>query len=545
MAKTKKQDVGKRKVISLETKIQILDRLRKGDGPATIGRDFEIGESTVRGIRNIEKKIREAVIAGSNVSHSKTSHARSPIMEKMEKMLNLWLEDKNQKNMPIGGLILRLKAVRIFDFLQLTDSSISDPKIKFSGSKGWLGNFKKRFQLHNIKLTGETAAADHEAAKAFPPILQTIIEAGKYSANQIFNADETGLFWKKLPSRTYIAKSEKKAHGHKAAKDRVSLLFCSNAAGDFITKPLLINKSLNPRAFKNVDKKKLPVHWRANKKAWMTSALFEDWFYNSFVPEVEKYLKDKKLDFQVLLIIDNATCHPQTLYHPNVRIVFLPPNTTSLIQPMDQGIIATFKAIFLRITFEYILNAIDDGASVSDIWKKYTMLNCVSFIEEALSELKQSTLQGCWKKIWPSFRNQTVTSSLPPSPTQQGSDEIIRVTELARSIGGEGFVDLSVAETAELISFDEELSEQDLIDIIDGNTADASDDDVEVAVQLPSLTKEILNEGLTYAANLITFFRQHDPDDDRSSRFEREITKVTAQYAEIQKQIGQESMSRM
>ncbi|GFT15342.1 tigger transposable element-derived protein 1 [Trichonephila clavipes] len=73
----------------------------------------------------------------------------------------------------------------------------------------------------------------------------------------------------------------------------------------------------------------------ANPKAWMTTAIFTEWFNNCFVPEVEAYMKQKSLDFKVLLIVDNAASHPQ-LEHPNVQLVFLPPNTTSLIQPLDQ-----------------------------------------------------------------------------------------------------------------------------------------------------------------------------------------------------------------
>ncbi|GFT96971.1 tigger transposable element-derived protein 1 [Trichonephila clavipes] len=44
---------------------------------------------------------------------------------------------------------------------------------------------------------------------------------------------------------------EKTASGHKASKDRVTLLLCSNASGDRMLKPLLINKSLRPRALKD------------------------------------------------------------------------------------------------------------------------------------------------------------------------------------------------------------------------------------------------------------------------------------------------------
>ncbi|GFU73337.1 hypothetical protein TNCV_4731541 [Trichonephila clavipes] len=56
---------------------------------------------------------------------------------------------------------------------------------------------------------------------------------------------------KKWPNRTYIAKDEKTASGHKASQDRVTFLLCSNASGDRMLKPFLINKSLRPRALKD------------------------------------------------------------------------------------------------------------------------------------------------------------------------------------------------------------------------------------------------------------------------------------------------------
>ncbi|GFV43977.1 hypothetical protein TNCV_2226591 [Trichonephila clavipes] len=43
---------------------------------------------------------------------------------------------------------------------------------------------------------------------------------------------------------------KKTASGHKESKDQVTLLLCSNASGDRMLKPLLIKKSLRPRALK-------------------------------------------------------------------------------------------------------------------------------------------------------------------------------------------------------------------------------------------------------------------------------------------------------
>lgn len=135
-------------------------------------------------------------------------------------------------------------------------TSTSQAGTEFSASAGWLTGFLKRNSFHNVKITGEVASADEEAAKIFPEQLTKIIEDGGYCPDQVFNADETGLFSKKMPSRTYIAKAEKKPRGIKSAKDRVTFLLCSNASGDRMLKPLLVNRSLRPRALKGKDLKK-------------------------------------------------------------------------------------------------------------------------------------------------------------------------------------------------------------------------------------------------------------------------------------------------
>lgn len=111
-----------------------------------------------------------------------------------------------------------------------------------------------------IKFVGEASSADQEAATAYHPIIEKIIKDGKYSLDQVFNADETGLLWRKSPSRTFMTEQQRNSSGIKISKDRISLLFCSNASGSLNLKPMMISHSENPRALKNRDKSKLPVH---------------------------------------------------------------------------------------------------------------------------------------------------------------------------------------------------------------------------------------------------------------------------------------------
>ena len=148
-----------------------------------------------------------------------------------------------------------------------------------------------------------------------------------------------------------------------AAKDRLTLLCDGNASGDMKLKPLLVYHSENPRALKNIAKGSLRVVWKSNLKAWVIQAIFQDWFFHHFIPEVEKHCLEKDIPFNILLLLDSDPGHPPFMndFHPNVKVVHLPLNTMSLLQHMDQGVIATFKKYYLRHTFRQAVKASDQA----------------------------------------------------------------------------------------------------------------------------------------------------------------------------------------
>ena len=88
---------------------------------------------------------------------------------------------------------------------------------------------------------------------------------------------------------------KKIASGFKAAKSRVTVLLGGNAFNDFKMKLLLIHIAENPRAFKNCSKDNLPVIYKSNKKAWITSSLFSYWLTNFDM--LKKNIVKKKLKF--------------------------------------------------------------------------------------------------------------------------------------------------------------------------------------------------------------------------------------------------------
>ncbi|GFR29440.1 tigger transposable element-derived protein 1 [Trichonephila clavata] len=170
-----------------------------------------------------------------------------------------------------------------------------------------------------------------------------------------------------------------------------------------MTKPMIINRSSTPRVMKNINKTQLTVFWRSNKKAWMTQDLFKYWFYNCFIPAVETYTMEKNLYFKVLLVLDNADCHSIELDHPNVKIVFLPPNCTSLIQPLDQGVIQTLKMYDTRQLFHTIFDRLEnsENKTLTQVWMEFSILDCIRTVSSACEEIKPSTFNACWKPLLP------------------------------------------------------------------------------------------------------------------------------------------------
>ncbi|XP_066958301.1 tigger transposable element-derived protein 1-like [Macrobrachium rosenbergii] len=152
----------------------------------------------------------------------------------------------------------------------------------------------------------------------------------------------------------------------------------------------------------------LPIIWTPNKKAWVTLVVFEDWFFHHFIPNVKLHCRENNISFKILLILGNAPGHPPHLddFHPDVQIVYLPPNTTSLIQAMDQGIIANFKKCCTCRMYRQALKEINDAnVTLHNFWKCYNIYNCVKNIDTAWREVSDINMSGIGKALRPHFIN--------------------------------------------------------------------------------------------------------------------------------------------
>ncbi len=258
--------------------------------------------------------------------------------------------------------------------------------------------------MRSITLQGEALSADASSVGDFRKELGQFIEQEGYALSQIFNADETGLWWKLMPSKTFVHHAEVQAKNFKKPKDRVTLMGCANATGTCKLPLVFIHKSARPRCFRSTSMNTLPVSYFSQKKAWMDTAIFTKWFHEIFVPYVRKFCRENEIEYKILLLLDNAPAHPSisTLQSSDgkVKTKFLPPNTTSLIQPIDQGILESTKKRYKKSLLRHLLVQNDcSSKSIPEIVKELTIKEAVFGAAQAWDEITPEILMNGWNKL--------------------------------------------------------------------------------------------------------------------------------------------------
>lgn len=160
--------------------------------------------------------------------------ANWPILEDILYHWQQWIENRNGL---ITGDILLEKARQIWS--QIPDyQDIPTPEF----SVGWLNNFKQRYNIRMRKQHGEASSVSQSATEEMKAI-QTI--AGEYNEEDIFNMDETGLFWRQAPTSGLGTQSRP---GQNREKARITLTVCVNSTGSERLPIWIIGTAKMPRS---------------------------------------------------------------------------------------------------------------------------------------------------------------------------------------------------------------------------------------------------------------------------------------------------------
>ena len=187
-----------RKVLTLHDKVAVCKALDAGKSHRQIACDFEVGKTQIGNIAKQRDNIMVAFEAGA-VGHRKYLSPKHQPYEKLNEQVMEFFYEARAKHMPIEGKHLKREGQKIAMKLGYDN---------FCASNGWLRSLCSRHQLKYANLHGESADVDHEACdKWVTDVLPGLLQG--YTADKIFNVDEIGIFYRRLPTKSYIGPNEK------------------------------------------------------------------------------------------------------------------------------------------------------------------------------------------------------------------------------------------------------------------------------------------------------------------------------------------------
>ncbi|KAB0379602.1 hypothetical protein FD755_007386 [Muntiacus reevesi] len=264
--------------LTLNQKLEMIKLSEEGMSKAEIGPKLDLLCQTVSQVVNAKEKFLQEIKSATPVNT--VIRKQNILTADMEKVLVFWVEDQTSHNIPLSQNLIQSKALTLFNSLD------------------WFMKFKERSHLHNVKVEGEAASAKTEATASYPDLVRMIKVSG-YTTQRIFSVDETALYWKKMPSRTFIAREEKLRLGFKAQMTGSSIV------SDEYTKSTL------------------PVLYKWNHETWMTAYLFTTWFTENFRPTGETYCSEERFFSKHLLLIDNSPGQPRALMEMYNEIIHI------------------------------------------------------------------------------------------------------------------------------------------------------------------------------------------------------------------------------
>lgn len=508
----------KRKVLTLEQRVDVLSQFDKGQSCRSIASKLDVGKTQIQSIISNRDSIMVQWKDGSRGAARKYLTAKRSAYTDLNNLVWEWFYMARSKQIPVSGKLLQEKALML---------SVEMGHDNFTASNGWLGSFKKTYNIKTSALSGEAASVSEEAVTDWTHRLPALCDG--YSPSDVFNADETGLFFRSVPERSLVKKGES-CKGGKKSKNRITVLLACSATGEKL-KPVVIGHSSNPRCFRGLDRHCIPATYFANKKAWMTGDIFRQWLHqlnNSMVHQGR----------HILMFVDNCSAHPDVqLSH--VKLTFLPPNTTSRLQPCDAGIIRAVKANYRKRLLRHLLLKMDEAHSVTDLVKEVTLLDAILWMRNAWDATSSTTIQKC-------FANCGFNTGLstPPADTTE-EDDTTDLNPAMADMTWDEYVDADVNVATSNTTDDK--WEQNLIAVARGDQPQDTDqdtDDDDATDDETALAPTVVSHrtALDYLTALQTYALHHG-DSDLADNFSKAKDRVERRRMLLVPTMRQRTMS--
>ena len=257
----------------------------------------------------------------------------------------------------------------------------------------WIEKFKARYNISDHACNVKSDVIDCLAIEDDFEDLRDELKLFNY--DDIYSMDETALCWKMSPDDALVGGGKA---GSKLVKAQITVMLACNATGSQKLPPWVIGKARNPRCLEHagVYMENLPIIWRYNGKALMTGILFEEYV---------RWFDGQMTGRNVCLLVDELSAHvagkellswdlPESL--ANIKLVLFPTNTPSVHQPLDQGIIRSWKAHYRRRWLAYMCNEYNTHGNPL---RSTNILKAIRWLTDAWeNDVTPTTIRNCWNK---------------------------------------------------------------------------------------------------------------------------------------------------
>ena len=257
----------------------------------------------------------------------------------------------------------------------------------------WIEKFKARYNISDHACNVKSDVIDRLAIEDDFEDLRDELKLFDY--DDIYSMDETALFWKMSPDDVLVGGGKT---GSKSVKAQFTVMLACNATGSQKLPPWVIGKARNPRCLEHsgVYMENFPIIWRYNGKALMTGILFEEYV---------RWFDRQMTGRNVCLLVDELSAHvagkellswdlPESL--ANIKLVLFPTNTPSVHQPLDQGIIRSWKAHYRRRWLAYMCNEYNTHGNPL---RSTNVLKAIRWLTDAWeNDVTPITIRNCWNK---------------------------------------------------------------------------------------------------------------------------------------------------
>ena len=193
--------------LTSEEKIQLIRDNDHGHGLSFRKLSAKYNNCSIGFVSNILKR-KEEYLTDYETNQSKDAKRKmkNDTGSRIDELTFEWFSSQRAKNIPISGPILQERARQIAKEIGLSPG-------QFKASNGWLQRFRTHHSISHRIISGESASVDQFTVDEWKRRLPSIL--AQYKDDDIFNVDETGLFFKALPNYSLVGQKESCKGGKK------------------------------------------------------------------------------------------------------------------------------------------------------------------------------------------------------------------------------------------------------------------------------------------------------------------------------------------